>query len=101
MSALHTPTAPEKRRADRELLVYAAAEAAHNLACRQRKSMHVREYRLKYNYKVIHTARADDDVTEQHRKWNRRKAQDCSTIRYPQDRWTPDTPSLGIFERWN
>tara|TARA_R110002110_G_scaffold83509_1_gene216729 strand:- start:37 stop:396 length:360 start_codon:yes stop_codon:yes gene_type:complete len=32
MSALHTPTATEKRRADRELLVYAAAEAAHNLA---------------------------------------------------------------------
>ena len=32
MSALHTPTAPEKRRSDREFLVYAAAEAAHNLA---------------------------------------------------------------------
>mgnify|MGYP003633514837 FL=1 len=32
MSSLHTPTDTEKRRADRESLVYAAAEASHNLA---------------------------------------------------------------------
>lgn len=41
MSALHTPTASEKRRADRELLVYEAAEAAHNLAA-VLKSSHAR-----------------------------------------------------------